>query len=106
MVDGCVVVLCQTLVKKGITAFAMQSGLSKDDFGWGSPTFHKMVRPDVVCMMLSDQRICSKEDRPSGAFARCLLQSLTLDPRQHCANCLLVVLDVGQASCGAPDPAS
>ena len=37
----------QILVEKGIPAFAMQSGLSTDDFGWGSATFHKMVR--VVC---------------------------------------------------------
>ena len=42
---ACLALLCaQVLVDKGIPAFAMQSGLSKDDFGWGSATFHKMVR--------------------------------------------------------------
>jgi hypothetical protein len=30
-------------VEQGINTFAMHSGLSEDDFGWGSPTFHKMV---------------------------------------------------------------
>lgn len=31
-------------MERGINTFAMHSGLSEDDFGWGSPTFHKMVR--------------------------------------------------------------
>ena len=31
-------------MESGINTFAMHSGLSEDDFGWGSPTFHKMVR--------------------------------------------------------------
>ena len=29
---------------RGINTFAMHSGLSEEDFGWGSPTFHKMAR--------------------------------------------------------------
>lgn len=33
----------QELVDRGINTFAMHSGLSEEDFGWGSPTFHKMV---------------------------------------------------------------
>jgi hypothetical protein len=33
----------QELVDRGINTFAMHSGLTEDDFGWGSPNFHKMV---------------------------------------------------------------
>ena len=44
----------QELVKRRISTFAMHSGLSEDDFGWGSPTFHKMVThlsscPEPAC---------------------------------------------------------
>ena len=35
--------LLKVLVDRGIPAFAMSSGLTTADFGWGSPTFHKMV---------------------------------------------------------------
>lgn len=28
---------------RGINTFAMHSGLTEEDFGWGSPNFHKMV---------------------------------------------------------------
>lgn len=31
------------LVRAGIPCFAMQSGLTPEDFGWGSPQFHAMV---------------------------------------------------------------
>ena len=40
--ESCAILL-QELVKRRISTFAMHSGLSEDDFGWGSPTFHKMV---------------------------------------------------------------
>lgn len=33
----------QELVARDINAFGMHSGLSQEDFGWGSPSFHKMV---------------------------------------------------------------
>ena len=36
--------LLQTLVQRNISCFAMESGLSTGDFGWGSKQFHKMVR--------------------------------------------------------------
>ena len=42
----------QELVKRGIPTFAMHSGLSEDDFGWGSPTFHKMVRTILLYPIL------------------------------------------------------
>ena len=47
--------LLQELVKRRISTFAMHSGLSEDDFGWGSPTFHKMVMqlspcPEPACL--------------------------------------------------------
>lgn len=32
------------LLRDGIPCFSMQSGLTAKDYGWGSPTFHKMVR--------------------------------------------------------------
>jgi arabinosyltransferase len=32
------------LVRAGIPCFAMQSGLTDKDFGWGSKNFHAMVR--------------------------------------------------------------
>ena len=31
------------LLKDGIPCFSMQSGLTANDYGWGSPTFHKMA---------------------------------------------------------------
>jgi hypothetical protein len=36
--------ILKELVGRGINSFAMGSGLSLGDFGWGSATFHKMVR--------------------------------------------------------------
>jgi hypothetical protein len=74
--------LLNELVHRGINTFSMQSGLSESDFGWGSPTFHKMVRPgpnlalDFICNPLQPplwgslpQRRCSwspgaREDQP------------------------------------------
>ena len=38
--------LLEALLERGVNCFAMQSGLSTDDFGWGSKQFHKMVRQD------------------------------------------------------------
>ena len=35
----------QELIARNINTFAMNSGLSQDDFGWGSASFHKMVLP-------------------------------------------------------------
>lgn len=35
------------LVSAGIPAFSMSAGLSLDDFGWGSPQFHKMGRVKI-----------------------------------------------------------
>jgi hypothetical protein len=45
----------QALAKRGLNVFAMydeqagkaDTGLGKDDFGWGSPLFHKMGRQKV-----------------------------------------------------------
>jgi hypothetical protein len=36
--------LLDFLVQKRIPTFSMSSGLTLGDFGWGTPTFHKMVR--------------------------------------------------------------
>ncbi len=35
--------LLEALLQRGINCFGMQSGLSIEDFGWGSKQFHKMV---------------------------------------------------------------
>lgn len=35
--------LLEALLERGINCFGMQSGLSIEDFGWGSKQFHKMV---------------------------------------------------------------
>lgn len=37
-------VRAQELAEDGVNTFAMRSDVSLDDAGWGSPTFHKMVR--------------------------------------------------------------
>ena len=47
--------LLQALASHGINTFAMRSGLSRDDFGWGSPQFHKMVRRGRLLWGLSEQ---------------------------------------------------
>ncbi|KAA6425748.1 MAG: glycosyltransferase family 77 [Trebouxia sp. A1-2] len=39
--------LLQALLERGINCFGMQSGLSIDDFGWGSKQFHKMGREKI-----------------------------------------------------------
>jgi len=39
--------LLSELVLRGVNTFSMQSGLSENDFGWGSPTFHKMGREKI-----------------------------------------------------------
>lgn len=36
--------LLEFLLDQGVPTFSMSSGLSLGDFGWGSPTFHKMGR--------------------------------------------------------------
>ncbi len=39
--------LLEFLLDKNVPTFSMASGLSLGDFGWGSPTFHKMGREKV-----------------------------------------------------------
>ncbi|EIE21596.1 hypothetical protein COCSUDRAFT_17381, partial [Coccomyxa subellipsoidea C-169] len=39
--------ILQALVDRGVHTFAMRSGLSEDDFGWGSASFHKMGREKI-----------------------------------------------------------
>lgn len=39
--------LLEVLVGKSVPAFGMASGLTLDDFGWGSSTFHKMGREKI-----------------------------------------------------------
>lgn len=39
--------LLEFLVGRGVPTFSMSSGLSLDDFGWGTPTFHKMGREKI-----------------------------------------------------------
>ncbi|EFN51848.1 hypothetical protein CHLNCDRAFT_37217 [Chlorella variabilis] len=39
--------LLEFLVSKNIPAFSMSSGLTLGDFGWGTPTFHKMGREKI-----------------------------------------------------------
>lgn len=46
--------ILKELVHRGVNTFSMRSGLSTSDFGWGSPTFHKMVRwhvPQPPCFL-------------------------------------------------------
>ena len=39
--------LLEFLLEQNVPTFSMSSGLSLGDFGWGSPTFHKMGREKV-----------------------------------------------------------
>lgn len=39
--------LLQAMLDAGVPTFAMSSGLTKGDFGWGSPTFNKMGREKI-----------------------------------------------------------
>ena len=39
--------LLKALLERGIPCFAMSSGLTLGDFGWGSPTFNKMGREKI-----------------------------------------------------------
>jgi hypothetical protein len=41
--------LLEFLQAENVPTFSMSSGLTLDDFGWGSPTFHKMVRLYCRC---------------------------------------------------------
>eukprot|EP00892_Ulva_mutabilis_P011070 jgi/Ulvmu1/8335/UM042_0041.1 len=43
------------LLRAGIPCFAMQSGLSPDDFGWGSAQFHAMGRKKIKLVHLFTQ---------------------------------------------------
>ena len=36
--------LLEKLALAGVNTFSMNSGLTTEDFGWGSKNFHKMVR--------------------------------------------------------------
>ena len=40
----------QVLAKAGVPTFSMNSGLTTEDFGWGSKNFHKMVRAEVAAL--------------------------------------------------------
>jgi arabinosyltransferase len=44
--------ILRKLVLAGIPCFAMQSGLTARDFGWGSKNFHAMVRTVAPCCAL------------------------------------------------------
>ena len=58
--------LLQQLVERGVPTFAMRSGLSTEDLGWGSTAFHKMVRSvseagtgmSSVCSTAGSQTVC------------------------------------------------
>ena len=39
--------LLQRLVAADVPTWSMQSGLTTNDFGWGTPTFHKMGRSKI-----------------------------------------------------------
>jgi hypothetical protein len=39
--------LLHRLVAEGVPTWAMQSGLTVNDFGWGTATFHKMGRSKI-----------------------------------------------------------
>lgn len=51
--------LLEKLAMAGVNTFSMNSGLTTEDFGWGSKSFHKMVlypytpgpRPHVLCAL-------------------------------------------------------
>ena len=44
--------LLKVLLDRGVPAFGMSSGLSLDDFGWGSSTFHKMGREKISLLQM------------------------------------------------------
>lgn len=58
--------LLQQLVDCGVPTFAMHSGLSTEDLGWGSTAFHKMVSSaseaetgtSSMCITVVSQTIC------------------------------------------------
>lgn len=35
--------ILQELIRRSIPTFAMQSGMTEGEFGWGTNAFHKMV---------------------------------------------------------------
>lgn len=39
--------LLEKLALAGVNTFSMNSGLTTEDFGWGSKNFHKMVCPSL-----------------------------------------------------------
>lgn len=39
--------LLQRLIAADVPTWSMQSGLTTNDFGWGTPTFHKMGRSKI-----------------------------------------------------------
>ena len=44
--------LLEALLERGVPAFGMSSGLSLEDFKWGSPTFHKSGREKVSLLQM------------------------------------------------------
>ena len=44
--------LLEVLLELGVPAFGMSSGLSLEDFGWGSSTFHKMGREKISLLQV------------------------------------------------------
>ena len=44
--------LLEVLLERGVPAFGMSSGLSLEDFGWGSSTFHKMGREKISLLQM------------------------------------------------------
>ncbi len=43
----------QVLAVAGVHTFSMNSGLTTEDFGWGSKNFHKMVCTLQSCIVIT-----------------------------------------------------
>lgn len=64
--------LLHRLIAEDVPTWSMQSGLTVNDFGWGTATFHKMGRSKIdliyrfVSMVRERKRVCG---RRGGALA-------------------------------------
>lgn len=84
--------LLDFLVAQQVPTFSMSSGLTLDDFGWGSPTFHKMGREKVGRLRTASAQCASIQQ--SMAVQRGVHAGGGMSAPHCCWRCLLLQINL------------
>ena len=88
--------LLEKLARAGVNTFSMNSGLTTEDFGWGSKNFHKMVCP-VIGFRVHDR--CQGADQDESGSSTLLESWLPRGQMLSAVTCLKSGVALGTA-CG------